>query len=311
MAQETANVRTLSRDELPRLHRIASDTSAAGQRAVIRLAQIQLLCVVGSAVAGALGADRGWQRAALAAAAALFAGALATSLALAYGDAQRRWYGGRAAAESIKTLVWKYAMHAGSFSDPERNPGPDAAPDPDPNPDTLLIARLHEVVDALSRLKLSLADPSPAPAGYITPAMRAVRALSPEGRRAAYVVGRIEPEIAWYSEHAAAARRAAALWSAVGALAAVVGLAGAFGRLAGLDFDVLGIAAAAMAAAAAWTQLRQHGQIADSYLLASIELELVLGEAEAAPPGPAWARFVEQAESAISREHTLWLARRG
>jgi len=68
---------------------------------------------------------------------------------------------------------------------------------------------------------------------------------------------------------------------------------------------------AAAAAAAAWLQTKDHANVAQAYAVAARELwaiEQRLGEPR---DEREWADFVESAERAISREHTLWLARRG
>jgi hypothetical protein len=45
--------------------------------------------------------------------------------------------------------------------------------------------------------------------------------------------------------------------------------------------------------------------------LAAQELALIRGEVEAAATEDAFAKAVEDAEGAISREHTMWTAKRG
>jgi hypothetical protein len=73
----------------------------------------------------------------------------------------------------------------------------------------------------------------------------------------------------------------------------------------------LGIAAAAGAAGAAWLQFQQHRVLKTSYALAEQELSLVLARLDHVNDEDEWAEFVTDAEGAISREHTTWLARRG
>ena len=85
--------------------------------------------------------------------------------------------------------------------------------------------------------------------------------------------------------------------------------------LAGLHFfrvlpNLFGVIPAATAAVGTWLQLKQHQMLAQSYSVAAKELEMI---AEKFPPlqnrpddETAWANFVNDAEAAISREHTLW-----
>jgi hypothetical protein len=78
-----------------------------------------------------------------------------------------------------------------------------------------------------------------------------------------------------------------------------------------IDIDILGVAAAGAAAGTAWIQLKQHRTLAASYALAAQELSLALVRLENARDDEHWALEVSDAEEAISREHTMWLARHG
>lgn len=78
-----------------------------------------------------------------------------------------------------------------------------------------------------------------------------------------------------------------------------------------IDVDLLGIFAAAAAAATAWMQAKQHRNLATAYGVTSQELAAIASELEALSDESAWADFVTEAEDAISREHTLWRASLG
>ena len=85
----------------------------------------------------------------------------------------------------------------------------------------------------------------------------------------------------------------------------------AISRLAGFtDVDLFGVAAAAVAAGAAWTQTRQHSAVATAYALASQELAAMGSLASRITSEAQLSQFVNDTETAISREHTLWRARR-
>ena len=82
----------------------------------------------------------------------------------------------------------------------------------------------------------------------------------------------------------------------------------ALGRNEPLDFA--GIIAAMVASGAAWLALKQYSQLTSAYRVAAGELAIqadvlnTVNEAE-------WPQAVADAEEAISREHTMWLASRG
>ena len=90
-----------------------------------------------------------------------------------------------------------------------------------------------------------------------------------------------------------------------------VGVLGAVLRIADVvDVDLLGVIAAVAAGAASWAQTRQYGQLSRAYAVAANELAIIEAQAKVQPEDR-WSRFVDEAEEAISREHTLWRASRG
>ena len=74
--------------------------------------------------------------------------------------------------------------------------------------------------------------------------------------------------------------------------------------------DGLGIVATLLAAAVAWTNAKQHTTLAESYAVAADDLTDVGRALALQTSEDAWAEFVANAESAMSREHTVWRARR-
>lgn len=74
--------------------------------------------------------------------------------------------------------------------------------------------------------------------------------------------------------------------------------------------DLLGVFAAIASAATAWNQLNQHRNQATAHTVAARELNIIYDQIEHVPDDE-WATFAEGAEDAISREHTMWAARRG
>lgn len=75
-----------------------------------------------------------------------------------------------------------------------------------------------------------------------------------------------------------------------------------------LSISFYSLLAALAVAGIGWLQIRQHRSTADSYALASHELGAINSTFDSVDGEDAWEEFVDQAEGAISREHTLWLA---
>ena len=92
----------------------------------------------------------------------------------------------------------------------------------------------------------------------------------------------------------------------------VAGSVKAFGvlELTWSSGDLLGVAATLGAAAAAWVQTRQYATLASAYAIANEELAAIRALIAHADDEVQWAELVDSAESAISREHTMWRASR-
>lgn len=145
----------------------------------------------------------------------------------------------------------------------------------------------------------------------VTDGMRTIRASPFADRRDAYLVSRTAEQRDWYSRKAAANARKATRGRyalLLGELAAVVLAAFAVSNRSMPDFP--GLAAALVAAIAAWIRVKQYSQLTSAYRVAAVELSLQEASLSAATDDT-WAQAVADAEEAISREHTMWLASRG
>jgi hypothetical protein len=221
--------------------------------------------------------------------------ALASELATWVHQPERNWYSGRALAESAKTLAWRYAVAADPF--------PDDMPESEAR--SLLRQRLNEV-SAEARDRVTIGSTY----ATVTPKMTELRISPFRNRRAAYIAGRTEVQHRWYARKANANRKSATTWRLVLIVSEVIALALATSRIfGGWTVDLAGLLGALIAAGAAWTALKQHSPLAAAYSTAAAELAiqadrlLELDETN-------WASAVADAEEAISREHTLWLASR-
>lgn len=288
--------RSLGSDDLPALHEAASKTSRDAQGRFLRGTAAQLLLSVAAALVAGVGLAIG-NRIAAAQLAGFFLilAALIRGLLLAT-RSERDWYDGRAAAESAKTLAWKYSVGGLPFSVDEV-----AA-------DELFIQRL---MAAMQLFKASIV------AGgnrgtQITDAMKRLRAAPLDLRRTVYDKDRLAEQYAWYSYRSEHQRRQAFRWNGVVLVAQTGGAAAALlvAGTADLRF-LIGAAAALAAAGTAWLQTKQFDSTGRAYAVAAQELAAVRSLAPAANSEAAWATFVDDAEEAISREHTTWRARRG
>ncbi|MET8552246.1 DUF4231 domain-containing protein [Micromonospora zamorensis] len=292
-----ANV-MLNAEDLPPFQRAVSRESQRGQRVFTTLIALRLSLLLLAAVAGVAT----WKLDDFALGPALAAGAFAaTSIVevfLLTNRPNERWYVGRALSESIKSLTWRFATAAEPFRRSRS----------DSDSTEEFTGRLLGLTRDMSAAGLA----APAMTGQqITDGMRALRSASLEDRRAAYLTGRLEGQRAWYAERSLSNRARATRWSVSMLVLEIVGVTLAVSRAAGLtDVDLLGVAAAAVAAGAAWTQTRQHGAVATAYALASQELAAMGSLATRIRSEADLSQFVNDTETAISREHTMWRARR-
>ena len=287
----------LSDGDMPALYRAADKASSEAQQSFIRVSRLRLGALTLAAVFGAgVGELSPPDWLALGAVIAFLVAAFA-EIYLLVSQPERAWYEGRAAAESVKTLTWRYAVGGNPFGHDDRDV------------DGHLLERLGEVLTDLDDVSLAA---GPEAGEQITPAMRSLRGRRLSERREAYRTGRIEDQRAWYSRRAMwnedRARRlqlVAVGLEGVGAAAGVLAVVGV------LRVDLLGIGAAAAASIAAWMQTKQHATLSRAYGVASQELAAIRSDWEMERTEDEWAAFVDEAEEAISREHTLWRASRG
>jgi hypothetical protein len=227
-----------------------------------------------------------------------FLGAVMASGYIARARPERDWYDGRAAAESCKTLAWRYAVGGRPFS----LIGADLRAI-----DEAFVRTLREVLAALP-----FATTEEGVGAQITDDMRALRSAPLAARRQAYERGRIADQQDWYAARARFNDRRGRAWRQVVVALELGGLAAGIASISGvLTVDLMGIIAAAAAGGTAWLQLRQHEGLARAYSVATGELSAVRSLIRYQESEESWADFVDQSEEAISREHTLWRASRG
>src|SRR5687767_10533496 len=131
-------------------------------------------------------------------------------------------------------------------------------------------------------------------------------------RKSAYVQSRLADQRLWYAAKAEYnSRRAKMLFSLVigcHALALVAAIANV--RWPEGRFNLTGVFAALASALIAWTQLKKYEEQANVYGLTAQELRSIEEQGRHADTEDAFARFVEEAEGAITRENAIWLAKR-
>lgn len=294
--------RPITDADLPPLYQAADASSQEAETWFLNATRIRLLALIAASAFGLATwtfrtSPTDW---AGVLAAGCFGLALVVEGYLLKAKPERTWYEGRAAAESVKTLSWRYAVGGEPFNVGLRT---------EPDVEDLFLKQLDGVLEVVKDLDLT---PPTSSGEQISKAMRDVRALPLAERKSIYEHGRVVNQQAWYKKKAAWNKHRAARWTwamlAVETSGIVAGILKAIGVIQG---DLLGFAGASVATMTAWLQTKQHRTLATAYTVTALELASVRSKIIHQNAEADWAKFVNDAEEAFSREHTLWKASRG
>jgi hypothetical protein len=211
----------------------------------------------------------------------------------------RLWFGCRAIAESVKTTSWRYAMRGRPFD------SGDAA-----LTDRQFVETLAEIRRTWPRLEGYIT--APGGGRELTESMKALCGRPLEDRRSAYVEGRLRDEKRWYESKCALNRSRAgqSFWLAIILQGAALLIALFQARYGLAPINLVSLLMTTAAASVAWSQARRHEELVQAYGVAANELNELEAVAESVDTEGVFKDFIEQAEEAISREHTMWCARR-
>lgn len=293
---------TLSDSDLPPLYQASDQSSKEAQSHFLWATRLRLYGLAGAALFGLFTWKCGsspvdWSGVF---AASCFVVALIVEGFLYRAKPERTWYEARAAAESVKTLSWRYAVGGEPF-----NVGANEAN----QVDDLFLARLMSLFEVIKDLDLVAPTTSQ---GQITNRMREVRTSPLAQRKDIYEHGRVEDQQNWYKAKANWNKRRSNRWTwtmlAIEIAGVVFGILKATGVIEG---DFLTLSGVVLATATAWIQTKQYRTLATAYTVTALELASVRSKIANQHTEAEWAKFVNDAEEAFSREHTLWKASRG
>ncbi len=206
------------------------------------------------------------------------------------------WYNGRAVAESVKTLSWKWMMKAEPFH--EENTA-----------EADFITDLKKVLNQNQSLSSVLSSTEGAKEP-ITDVMRSVRSQSFDDRKILYKNQRIDNQANWYTKKANFNKKKASSWFVVSVIlhsAAVIMLMyRIYDSSISLPVEVIATAASAVLT---WIQAKKHNELSSSYSLAAHEIGFIKTEWKSVTEDD-FSDFVINTENAFSREHTQWIARK-
>jgi len=289
--------------DLPAISRACDELSATAQREHLAgHKRLLFLLLAGAAVAAlspvgeALGTPI--QLGLALVAAAVLAVGLWLTAALRTRRRAEAWYDGRAVAESAKSMAWKYMMRAEPFGGSEE-------------PEAVDQHFCSELGKLLSDVRGHALPPAGADDAQITDTMRAIRGHEAAVRLKVYMGSRIADQQKWYASRSTDKAKRSRTWFMLLIAVNCVALALALGaavwfRISGF----LGIATTAASCCVAWVQLQRYSELAHAYSVTSHELGMLAQRSRGVADDDTLARFVADCETAFSREHTLWRARR-
>ena len=210
----------------------------------------------------------------------------------------RYWYAGRAVAESIKTITWRYVSRAEPFQ------SEDNVSKNDFKQSIKMIFEQNQ--DVCSKLTEHTNEEQ------FTDVMEQMRQSSLDVRKRNYSENRIKNQRNWYAKKASFNKKMANIFffSLVGAN--FIGLMLAILKVANVNpiYLPVDVFIALAASLLSWIQAKRFTELSASYALTAHEIGFINEQSATINSEEGFSKFVGDAENAFSREHTQWAARR-
>jgi hypothetical protein len=297
---------SMQSSELPALFRAADAASIAIKTRFLKRMRADLaLLVIGGFISSISWTNEAWHAGGNITAAILLIGSMYLTVLVKMQKDEGQWYDARAIAESVKSLTWQYMACAAPF-------GCDMKADV---ADKLLIEKFGELLRGRKGMFKELsthASPGEGDEAQISEKMRSIRESTLAVRHEFYLRHRVRDQSRWYHASSASAGLSGSKWFYFIAGAQFLAAAAAILSAKLVDFTrLVACVSAAAAAGISWSQLNKFDEVAESYGVAACDLTLILSLSKHISDEKSFGEFVQDAEKAISREHTLWVARRG
>ena len=210
-----------------------------------------------------------------------------------------KWFNCRSIAESVKTATWRFMMKATPFEE-------------DSLCEKIFISKISEINSHKQSTLRTLMPYQDSEAELISNFMRDVRNKNTEERRNYYLKSRLNDQKTWYTKKASSNTKAEDRWfyATTGMQFLAIVLAVIQAALTVFPLNLVPILMTCAAAAIAWSQMKRHSELAQSYSIAAQELGELEAISSTVTQEPEFCQFVNDVEYAISREHTMWCVRR-
>ncbi|GIU18079.1 hypothetical protein TUM4261_38450 [Shewanella sp. c952] len=210
------------------------------------------------------------------------------------------WYNGRAVAESVKTRTWRWVMKAepyeGGVTEEQSRKE--------------FLQDLKSILDQNRSLSAHLQSEQ-ITGDAISHRMTDVRNLPFEERLEIYKNERVRNQANWYGKKSLLNKRRAKQWFVISVILHAIAIGLLLWRITNPTLVLpIEIVATGASAVLTWLQAKKHNELNSSYSLAAHEIVLIKSEAESVKSDIELSNFVVSSESAFSREHTQWSARK-
>jgi len=178
--------------------------------------------------------------------------------------------------------------------------------------DKMFTKKLTEIYKARPEAHSSMAACVSSEGQQITARMREIRGLSVDGRKTIYVNQRVKDQRKWYRLKAKSNKDhdSRGLFFIVGCEFVGVVIAVCIIFFPKIIFNPLGTVTTLVAVFCAWVQIKRHSELSQSYAVAEQELTSSESLADHVKTEDDLREYVINTEGAISREHTMWCAKR-
>jgi len=272
----------------------------AAQRQFVLLTSVELSLMILAAIVGAFVlSDTSIKTILAIASAVLLTAGICVTIISRITKPERMWYDGRAIAESVKTLAWQYMTGSGQYPITEGT-----------KCDEIFISRLHSLLLERKTFAARLGSQYNRDQ-QITEKMRKARNLSAYERKRLYLSERIDEQRQWYSRKTITNQKSASRLFMLTITSQFLAIIFAFtlGVWQESTIQLTGVFTTLATAFMAWTQMRRNEELAQSYGLATQELIFIYEQSAQVNTEEELSNYVLNSENAISREHTMWLAR--
>lgn len=230
-------------------------------------------------------------------------GALVSRLLMKFKNWERDWFGTRAIAESLKTITWRYIMRVSPYQNGI--------------PANELIKKFTSEIDIVFKTLPDIAatvspECTERPIQGISARMMEIRGLPTQERKNIYITARVSDQRGWYARKTAENKWKADFWICIILLSEFAGMGIAIYLISNHTryFNPLGLATTLTAVFCAWAQTKRYQELAQAYGLATTDLVKSEALGNCIQNDAELEKYVEETEDAISREHTMWAAKR-